>query len=146
MTRPLPFGEPPPRPDFLRAEFERQSRPSTLGYRLAFAMFFTPFVLFPLVLFLFSESATGRVVAAVWTAMLLVSFLITWWTRRPAARFQERALAASEAFWSQPDAEQVAREMRLRNARFLARLALVGHPFAKELVTRADKKPRTTQK
>ena len=105
---------PPLRPDFLREAFARQSRGPTTGERVAVWMMRLGLGLPGTVLLVFADRAIGRVIGGALLGWVALQTLLVAWFRRSGRleKAQQRALAASEAFWSQPDAEDRAREMR----------------------------------
>jgi hypothetical protein len=104
---------PPMRPDALRARLARHDRP-TRAQRVAAWMLWLAFLVPGLLLLALAKSMEGRLVGAWLLAWFGVPRILSVLSRRTgrmqAAR--ERALTASEAFWSQPDAEEQARVMR----------------------------------
>jgi hypothetical protein len=80
-------------------------------------------------------------------AVLASIAVLCWWRSRPLRRERvaTQAIAESEAFWAQPGADEIARQMRRRNADRHAAFLLFGHPLAKALAARNDKLARARQ-
>ena len=105
--------QPPPRPEWLREQFERKPIGGALGYAIT-AMFFLPFIVPGVLLLALSDGDQGRSIGVALTAWAVGLLAIGIRRGRPAQRKrdQERMLARSEAFWSRPDAEEWAAKIR----------------------------------
>ena len=106
---------PPMHPEFLREAFARQKQHRASGGEKAAAVMMMLGLAVPGVLLLaLASSGLGRAIGGVLLGWIVFQLVFGIWYRRGGRleRAQQRALAKSEAFWSQPDAEERAKEMR----------------------------------
>jgi drug/metabolite transporter (DMT)-like permease len=110
---------PPMRPEYIRRLIEKRDRGISTAHKVGLIMQMLVFVVPGVLLLTLATSSTGRVLGGLllaWPVLyLLFAAVLVWRVRRTqgggeAAR--AKLLAESEAFWSQPDAEEKAREMR----------------------------------
>jgi hypothetical protein len=108
---------PPMRPELLRRRLDR-SRGRSGAERAAAWMMRLGLLLPGALLLAFAHKAEVRVMGGVIVAWSTLPLPLAVWLRRSGRldAAQRRALDASEDFWSQPDAERRARDMR--RARF----------------------------
>jgi hypothetical protein len=104
---------PPPRPEWLREQFEKEPLRGPLGHAVL-AGLLLPFIVPGALLMALADGDLGRQIGVALTAWGVSLVAVGVWNARPARkkRHQERVLAHSEAFWSRPDADEYARRIR----------------------------------
>src|SRR3954447_24902998 len=97
----------PPRPEQVRARFERLEHRST-AERVVSWMLLMPFLLPPVLLVALAGDPRARFAGAALLGAAVLARALTFATGRSGKveTVRARALARSEAFWSQPDAEE----------------------------------------
>jgi uncharacterized membrane protein YqjE len=101
----------PLRPERLREIFDRQARGPSTGERMALWMMRLGLAVPGAILALLVERTYIRFMGASLVAWVILATLLGIWARRSGRveAAQQRAIARSEAFWSQPDAAERAR-------------------------------------
>ena len=106
-------GSPPPRPEWLRDQFARKPVSGAIAYGLM-ALFVLPLLVPGVLLIALADAGPGRTLGVALVAWAAGQLALGVWRGRPDRRkaYEKRLLADSEAFWSQPDAEERAKRMR----------------------------------